>query len=463
MPRILPPFAAPGYETVAGPAAMVRRTLNLQVVTPLYGGAARSRESAPKWEPIRCASIRGQLRFWWRARNAVTFGDRERLWRAERKLWGGTGDAAEDVSRSSVILSAGDFGAFQIESDDIGFTHEDGYVLWPARATRGARPSPTLERVRQGLTFTLSIAYPRDQEDDVRAAVRDWVLFGGVGGRTRRGCGSLAVSPGGDAAWLAQPNGPTNAELVGPAALPGAINAGHVGRFIPCLQGALFRVGPPTPNALAAWRKAHGWLRDFRQGTSKTLDAIGPGNHARFKPFVQGDGRRTRAGQSRWPEPDKIRQADAAPRGGWAHPPTYDATPAWPRAQFGLPIQVQWQKQDRSGVPYAQREPDNCALGWTDHKGGTRIDRLPSPLIVKPMQLANGQFVALALWLARDLPTDARAGIQHGTRLRAEAPIGTMKGPTDALLFNPIANAASVRDAFMQWLSTQGAPNGGTL
>lgn len=134
---------------------------------------------------------------------------------------------------------------------------------------------------------------------------------------------------------------------------------------------------------------------------------------------------------------------------------------------MGCPFRSVGKCKDRTNQRYSGWEPADCSLGWTDTLGNALIERLPSPLIVKPMQLRGGRFVALALWLVRELPSAAVAGIVDGKRLKrgSEASFSsvTSDGDQDKLLFKPLVGANSVKDAFLTWVSKNGANHGGTL
>jgi hypothetical protein len=134
---------------------------------------------------------------------------------------------------------------------------------------------------------------------------------------------------------------------------------------------------------------------------------------------------------------------------------------AWPRASFGLPIQLQFQSKDRGGGYYAAPEPRGNQprgvhlLSW--HDGKELRERLPSPLVVKPMQLLNGDIVPVALWLSRTLPAKAMVGLVDGNRLQAgtAAQFDDLRGLGDPDFFTALAGKATTREAFMDWLGAR--------
>ena len=70
------------------------------------------------------------------------------------------------------------------------------YVAFPFQGenpTKTGAQTPALYYPAGG-AFDLVLKYPREMEIEVEAAVWAWVNFGGLGARTRRGCGTLFSS-----------------------------------------------------------------------------------------------------------------------------------------------------------------------------------------------------------------------------------------------------------------------------
>src|SRR5262249_7171392 len=133
--------------------------------------------------------------------------------------------------------------------------------------------------------------------------------------------------------------------------------------------------------------------KEFRQGIAGS-----PGERAR----EPGTGKQqpNRPSWSNWPEADKIRHLTKKTR---THPPRHNASLAWPRAGFGLPIIGQFQTRARDGSRLD--EPGQFELNWRASRNDEQgFDRLASPLIVKALPLATGQFAPCALWLNRAYP-----------------------------------------------------------
>lgn len=152
-------------------------------------------------------------------------------------------------------------------------------------------------------------------------------------------------------------------------------------------------------------------------------------------------------GQSRWPEADKLRLL--TDRKG--HPPRYmDKTPAWPRADFGLPIVGRFKDPG---------EPKDFTLTW--HDGKNQRDRMASPVIVKALSTIQG-YRPCVLWLSRNYPPGQVVAIETGTRnspARFPAPFGSVGTERDQrqanALKSPLAGKRSVKDAFLDWVANQ--------
>jgi CRISPR-associated protein Cmr1 len=408
--------------------------LELELVTPVLGGAAVPR-TIDAVDVVRVPSIRGQLRFWWRALNAQGFSSAKELYEEESKLFGRAAD--EGGGRSPVELRVVSVSPGQSDESEVRlFSGKQGpatagaYALFPARAE--AKGTPTAPRRTPGTRFTLELRAPVDRLDQLRDVVRAWILFGGYGSRTRRGLGSLGVTGTDRASWL--PNEATREAL---AALFGRDLFAPQDDFrteltqTPRLAGASLLVGPASLKAEDAWLTALHWLRDFRQGTNTGAREPGAGN----RPSI-----------SNWPEADKIRRLTGKTR---SHKPRYGEDPAWPRAGFGLPIVGQFQKKARDGGIYD--EPDPFELTWKDGEG--LHNRLASPLIVKAMPLANSKFVPIALWLARAWPPGAQVVVKK-LEEKSSAPFDKLLGRGDEARFRPLT-AKTLRAAFLDWLASE--------
>ncbi|HEX4418382.1 MAG TPA: type III-B CRISPR module RAMP protein Cmr1 [Kofleriaceae bacterium] len=452
-PNDLPPARARGRR---GGPARATFSVSVKVVTPILGGAPVPR-TIDEVDVIRPASVRGHLRFWWRALCTRPSDTAPEIFARESELWG---CAADDIGggRSDVEIRVEIEASPGLDDSKVQMHGEGAYALWPAREEK-RNNLPAAPRRQSGTQFRLTVSVSQDREAEVRNVVRAWLLFGGYGSRTRRGLGSFGVI---DRDWL-----PTKADIQSLQACFGhdILAAGDPENDTPRLGGATLHVGAPTPDASKAWTTALDWLREFRQGT----------------PDARCKGSVGRPSISNWPEADKVRQLSAhqLTRGQrWAHTPRHNAIPAWPRAGFGLPIVGQF--QDRSRVPDPKggprdtlrwrdlpgdhpnhgKEPEPFELTWqrTGHATPEIHDRLASALIVKALPLAGNQFVPCALWLHRSYPRNSEVVLvqrRAGERIAVEGSAALFEqliAPNDRVRLVLLQGKVSLREAFFAWL-----------
>jgi CRISPR-associated protein Cmr1 len=381
--------------------------LTLKIVTPVLGGGYRARQ-LDDVDVVRVGGIRGQLRFWWRALYGHECPDAEALFDRESKLWGGV---ATDATRSAVKVSVSVASGGMKDASEPSLQGNGGYALWPARS---AGTNPTAQR-RKDTTFKLNLDYPSAADDEIKATVRAFVQFGGIGSRTRRGLGTLLATDD------------TTAAIVGSIEAIDRREAGGA-RTFPSLRGARLVVGERTDTAMKAWEFAVGKLQKFRQGIG-TSPAT-----------ARNKGQGTPPGRSRWPEPDVIR--DATNQRAPAHARLYAGPRAYPRGQFGLPI-----------VGRFGGGGDPTAFTVVGRIGTRSLDRLASPLIVKAMQVEGG-FVPAFLWLRRADPK----GLEVGLDKRPQSFVAASAWPTGegSMFFAPLSTGTSMREVFMNWLVQEG-------
>jgi CRISPR-associated protein Cmr1 len=169
-------------------------------VTPILGGAPVTRQ-VDEVDVTRVPTIRGHLRFWWRAlqRDPDLLRDPAKLFAAEAAVWGKAADESDKKGgRSSVEITVDVARRPQIDSSEIDYQTSGAYALWPAMSIkeRGKEQDPAQRypvAPGRGVRFRLTLDAPRTFMHEIKDAVRAWLLFGGYGSRTRRGLGSLAV------------------------------------------------------------------------------------------------------------------------------------------------------------------------------------------------------------------------------------------------------------------------------
>lgn len=326
--------------------------------------------------PIRVASIRGQLRFWWRACNPGRAGDVASLRRQEAEIWGST----SRPSATTITVTQQPDGHTPIEiygPDKKGRcaplkNHEDiaygAFSLKPGEKDRGRVPG-TLSRFEHP-EFRVSIRitiHPKEHSislDEASAGVEEaltaWSLFGGLGGRTRRGFGAIERC---DHTSTIDAARKFLSELKGRVTPAG----------VPSLIGATLTPSNKLASAVEAWTDALSLLRSFRQGTN-----IG-----------RGPGRGNHPGRSFWPEAEEIRlQTDSrAPK----HQPLNNHVRRFPRAAFGLPIIFHFH-------PGTGDEPNSRGDPADETLKPVELHRFASPLVLRPVRKEQ-HFLAVALRL----------------------------------------------------------------
>lgn len=377
--------------------------LDLKVVTPMFGGSDTPGEVDPDL-PVRGSTVRGHLRFWWRACVGHTFESAADLFAEEARLWGTTVKEQSPGGPSAVEIEVETQDPQQIKIRPCAYyqdrpgkapelrwlisdtTNRDGskgdpydplgYALFPFRGEmKNKRVIRQPSEMAEGVSFRLRIfrSPSKSSLDDaslrrqVEAAVWAWITFGGIGARTRRGCGTLWTNhpdfcpPAGTPVkqWLEQR---ARQYLAGDAVatpLP-----------IPRLKGATVLVRQQPNEATRVWREAVNWLRSYRQ---------------------QRAGGAT--GRSLWPEANAIRALTGRSARG-APPPE---TPRYfPRGELGLPIIFHF-------IDAEYGDPKEHTLD-VDMDGTSRF---ASPFAIKPLCFAgaNGEVSAFPMILRFNEPT----------------------------------------------------------
>ena len=374
-----------------------------ELITPLFGGGVKPQEPDPV-STVRAASVRGQLRFWWRATRGGQFASLDELRKAEEVLWGGAAVIGKDGK-----LERGGPGLVQVEVAEVKGgeryvpyeiverngkyrpRHKDqsslAYFDFPLQPTEQEQkqniPQSKMKGVTVGVQFQvtlcISVAFPESctvvfhgtPHAEVLATLWAWETFGGIGGRIRRGFGALNRA---DAQSLTLANQQViqtihadwDQHVIETHQHPHLSQLRDKQRNLKVAQGAKW--GEP----IRAWEYLAEQLKLFRQhrdpetGNSRT------------------------PGRSHWPEPDSIRLALG--NSSRPHPPRLTVR-KFPRAAFGLPIITKF-KDDKSG------DPQKTSL---QPKGSTRR---ASPLILRPALYRDAQgelfAVAIALILSGD-------------------------------------------------------------
>ncbi|MFZ4790898.1 MAG: type III-B CRISPR module RAMP protein Cmr1 [Candidatus Competibacteraceae bacterium] len=176
-----------------------------RVVTPMFLGDANQKATG-----LRPPSVKGALRFWWRALN---WGRCQRdaspatealkwLYREEQRLFGtaavvendrplGQGAFLLRISQPSRIATDATWPTNNTGSGYLGFG------LMESGNPANNNDQPHREGIREGIEFGLELRFkPGTRSSDMDAlleTLRAWNLFGGLGSRARRGFGSVTL------------------------------------------------------------------------------------------------------------------------------------------------------------------------------------------------------------------------------------------------------------------------------
>jgi CRISPR-associated protein Cmr1 len=346
---------------------------------------------------IRPSSVRGHLRFWWRATKGSECSSVEDLRKREAEIWGWA------EKRSKVEISvAGTTEGTPISPKDLDLK----YALFPFTADG-----------RRNIAFNLALRCPDEYHGQVEKALRAWVNFGGIGARTRRGCGALYCKD------LALPNADELRRVFSwNASSPGWPVLGEV-------KVSNERMPPED-----AWRDLIELMIGFRQGKFG-------------RTWTDGDPHR-----SKWPEANSLRRITGTYNPG--HSP-YEAgttqADAFPRAELGLPIQFKFTKDGGD-------EENNCEL--LPDQG---LTRMASPLILRPFVVAPGKAYAMIVRLqtpgvkAAKLTRLQAAGRPIvSTKLDRDVPAGEIRSAAAAAEpDSPLHCHVSAVDAFLAFAKSR--------
>ncbi len=358
---------APGFERLSRKHEEL--SYNIELITPMAGGGVSSWH--PDMEnPVRTQSIKGQLRFWWRTMAAADMTAMD-LKTKEDDLWGNTDKASPvRIAVEMVNKVTEEDNQLKIDRDDKDNLQYDeaevpGYVLFPFQSEN----DPV--RMLKDIEFTLTVTCPPDNKKDVENCIKLWLLFGGLGARLSRGCGSLYCQQ-------------VMADL-------------QTGKEI---KDFILSVSGDNPHGLdpAKWPVLAGSRFGFAAGTGKEQESspqsLWCGYLNKYRDFRQGKFAREKKqgsvpGKTLWPEADAIRTITKehnknSPR----HPDKW-----FPKAAYGLPVLSDFNASTKVGDPRG-----NFTL---QPKNG---ERWPSPFIMKVIRLNDNRTVKIWLLLNHSIP-----------------------------------------------------------
>lgn len=395
------PEPHPGYE--------------IKLIAPLFGGGVKAGQNDPTL-PIRSSSIRGHLRFWWRATRGTAFPTIEELRQREAEIWGSTEIPSPVAIRVDMTQQGAATKCARYDWNPEKSNGNGGYDLhWakPFDAVESSLPyalfpfqgqAPDSDDPKDpascilSASFKLEIAIPEpkqmeksrahynrlreklnlsritDKEDDialdVEVALWAWTNFGGIGARTRRGCGALYCKD------FAPPS--QNETMQWYETWIKKANLKHSDLSFSFIEF------PPLVSSnlklpLDAWEEAIRLMRQFRQEPTGRRPRPQPHKHL---------SKHNKPGRSYWPEPESIR--NYAARRSANHPRlAHIPNDAFPRAEFGLPIVFHF---------IGAGEPADCELYPLEKT------RMASPIILRPLAVGDGK-KAIAMVLQLNSPS----------------------------------------------------------
>lgn len=322
-----------------------------------------------KDDSLRIPSLRGVLRFWFRAMHGNLSTDLEELHKAEAKIFGDTnyGQGIKIIMAGQENVECGEVSVSQ--TSDIGYLgygpllfqkDDDGSKRF---TSHHANPkSKRRDAVMPGAVFRFHAIGDDDQITALRKCLILLHLFGGIGSRSRRGWGSLAVTRPKDLmpAWENDPqkwikkalntiweNGSDSLKRI---PMPAFSAFSSLTSIAISKDSWNNKNRSPYQEILQKIAKAMLDLRNYQRGS------IGISDHAKE---------------------DK----DFASK-SLQHVPQ--------RLAFGMPYKVQSQKR-LMGIEYLIKFPKNS--------GNRNEDRRASPLILKILETPDNQLYAVALFL----------------------------------------------------------------
>jgi CRISPR-associated protein Cmr1 len=151
---------------------------------------------------------------------------------------------------------------------------------------------------------------------------------------------------------------------------------------VPYISGSKIRLTYSNEKADHVWANQIKQLKEFRQ-------------------------RRVNFGRSKWPEPDSIRRIlnKAGKYVFGRHVPAHPVQEKFPRAKFGLPIRFEFPVLPGKPDP---KDPKTTTLQGISLGNDKNIDRLASPLILRPIACSDGAVGLAAILVWEPVESDER-------------------------------------------------------
>lgn len=179
---------------------LIKITATYRIVTPLFIGDANQ-----KARDISPASIKGALRFWWRALNwgrikSEVQSEKEALQRLHFEESTVFGSADGNIGQASFLLRVYFKNSKGVHKDWPTSTSHSGYIgigLWESGNEENGNYKAAREYINEDQVFSVELIckpnFPIDTIEQLNDVLKAWGFFGGLGSRCRRGFGSVAI------------------------------------------------------------------------------------------------------------------------------------------------------------------------------------------------------------------------------------------------------------------------------
>lgn len=382
--RSIPERPAEDLDTNRPPAQGLE--VEVCLITRLYGGGNRVGQIDERsW--IRPSAFKSALRFWWRAGHAHLFTSLAELHQHEARLFGSParftkgkqiegGPGLIEAQVENALPSNLEVAAFQprdneeLQGNALNLAYFPAALDDKADATQMlALPAGTKKSTHAKLIIRWEKGAKADDIEQVKNALRLFLVLGGVGARSRRGAGALAVTQ------------EANARELGVPTTPAELDA-FLKKFFRVDQVLLFTNIWHLAAAKMIWRGR----KSSDTGEASQIQLLELLREVRQDRPHPPDWKGGKAwGRSRWPEADAIRihaQPYHRMSPNWRHQPKLENAGKYPRAALGLPIVVKF-KDDFPG----QDPPKHAISAALPGPQQTKLRRFASPLILRPVRI----------------------------------------------------------------------------
>lgn len=358
------------------------------LITRLYGGGNRVGQIDERsW--IRPSAFKSALRFWWRAGHAHLFTSLSELHQNEARLFGSparftTGKQIEggpgliEAQVENALPSNLEVAAFQPRDNEALQGNALTLAYFPAALDDKADvtqmlalPAGTKKSTHAKLIVRWEKGANHDDVEQIKNALRLFLVLGGVGARSRRGAGALAVTQEANARELGVPTTPAELDSFLKRTVnaePAATTLSNIWHLAAAKM--IWRGRKSSDTGEASQIQLLELLREVRQ------DRPHPSDWKGGKAW----------GRSRWPEADAIR-IHSRPyhriSPDWRHQPKLENAGKYPRAALGLPIVVKFKDDNRPG----QDPPKHTISAALPGQEPTRLNRFASPLLLRPVRV----------------------------------------------------------------------------